>query len=127
MFNLLEPIKSKKVFTCIKHLTTGVEDCGCYTGEDFKKFCREFKSMINEQLKLVGGTNYKQNNGHYYISGFFTVGEQVYYINFSDVRYNNGSTTLLIRTAKDYKDFTGGTNHYIEIKDEMFINKLPLN
>ena len=75
--------------------------------------------MILEQLKDIGGTDYKQNNGHYYISGFFKVGEQPFYISISDVRHftiNN----ILIRTAKDYKDFTGGSNHYLTIQDGMF-------
>ncbi len=120
---------SKKLLAVKNHLFKGIEDTGCYTSEDFKKFAREFKSMINEQLQYVGGVEYKQNVGHYYISGFFKVDEQPYYISLSDVRYcNPENINLLIRTAKDYKDFTGGTNHYIrfmDMEDNVFSGRLP--
>ena len=112
--------KNPKVTKVLNHLNKGIENCGGYTGEDFRIFCREFKSMIESELKLVGATNYKQMNGHYYISGFFTLGEQVYYINISDVRYDKVDN-ILIRTAKDYSDFMGGTNNYINIESSMFI------
>ena len=120
---------SKKLQTVKNHLFKGIEDTGCYTSADFKKFAREFKSMINEQLQYIGGVEYKQNVGHYYISGFFKVHEQPYYVNLSDVRYCNPyNISLLIRTAKDYKDFTGGTNHYIpfmDMEDNVFSGRLP--
>ena len=121
---------SKKLQVVKRHLFKGIEDTGCYTSQDFKQFAREFKSMINEELKSVGGVEYKQSVGHYYISGFFKVDEQPYYISISDVRYNNPySINLLIRTAKDYKDFHGGNNHYINFMDlegDIFKNRLPL-
>lgn len=110
-----------KVSKVLNHLTRGVEDAGCYTSEDFKVFTREFKSMVLEQLKSIGGTNYKQTNGHYYISGFFTVGSQPYYISLSDVRYSN-EKSILIRKCKDYKDYRGETNHFIDIDNGMFNN-----
>ena len=120
---------SKKLETVKNHLFKGIEDTGCYTSEDFKKFAREFKSMINEQLQYVGGVEYKQNVGHYYISGFFKVDEQPYYISISDVRYCNPTNiNLLIRTAKDYRDFTGGNNHFIkfmDMSDDIFRGRLP--
>ena len=108
----------------IKRLENGIENDGCYTSEDFKKFCREFKSFINKEIKKVGGTNYKQNNGHYYISGFFTVGDKIYYISLDDIRSGYFHCSLLIRTAKNYQDFTGGRNHFLEIQDNLF-NGLP--
>ena len=120
---------SKKLQTVKNHLFKGIEDTGCYTSEDFKKFSREFKSMINEELKSVGGVEYKQNVGHYYISGFFKVDEQPYYISISDVRHcYPQNINLLIRTAKDYKDFHGGNNHYInfmQLEGNIFEGRLP--
>ena len=112
---------SKLVNQVKKKLAEGIEDYGAYTSPDFKEFARTFSKMVREQLKEVGGTNYEQNTGHYYVSGFFTVGEQAYYISISDVRYFDVNN-ILIRTAKDYKDFHGGTNHYINIEDGMFKN-----
>lgn len=114
-----------KVTKVLSHLNKGIENCGAYTGEDFKTFCREFKSMITSELNKVGATNYVQSNGHYYISGFFTLKEQPYYICLDDVRYDCGlynKENLLIRTCTDYSDFRGGTNNNINIDTDMFLN-----
>ena len=110
---------SKLVNEVNRRLEEGIENWGGVTSPDFKDFAKVFGKMIREQLKQIGGTDYKQNTGHYYISGFFTVGEQVYYISISDVRHFPDDK-MLIRTAKDYKDFTGGTNNYLTIRDGMF-------
>ena len=107
-----------KVTKVLNHLNKGIENWGSVTSTDFQLFCREFKSMFISELEKVGGVDYKQNNGHYYISGFFTLGSQAYYISISDVRYFKVDN-ILIRTAKDYRDFTGGTNHYINIESGM--------
>lgn len=104
-----------------KRLENGIIDTGSYVSDDFKKFCREFKTEFKKELQKIGGTNYKQNNGHYYISAFFTYKDKCYYISLSDVRFFNNDD-LLIRDCKDYKDFTGGTNNYIEIKDNMLVD-----
>lgn len=120
--------KSRKVSKVINHINRGIEDFGGTTSPDFShEFSKEFRSMMKEQIEKVGGTNYKQNVGHYYISGFFTVGEQPYYFSISDVRYAypHEKYQMLIRTAKDYKDYTGGSNHFIEIADNIFVGNLP--
>ena len=114
---------SKKVLKVLNHLGKGIDNWGSVTSPDFTLFTREFKSMILEQLKKIGGTDYEQRNGHYYVYGFFKVGEQPFYISISDVRHFT-IEDILIRTAKDYKDFTGGSNHYLNIQDGMF-KKLP--
>ena len=101
-----------------KRIKVGIEDCGSYVSNDFKKFCREFKTAFTKELATIGGTNYKQNNGHYYISGFFTYQNRCYYISISDVRYF-AEDTMLIRSCKDYKDFTGDTNNYITVEKGM--------
>ena len=115
--------KSKKVQTVLNHLRNGIEDWGGTTSRDFMNWAKEFKHMIQEQIALVGGTDYKQNTGHYYVSGFFKIGEQCYYISCSDIRhwsYDDIVNDVLIRTAKDYKDFTGGHNCRVRIEDDMF-------
>ena len=103
----------------LTHLKAGVSDSGSVVSPDFRTFCREFKTMMLGQLKKVNGTDYIQNNGHYYISGFFKIKEQCYYISISDVRYFN-INNILIRKCKDYKDFRGEVNHYFPIEDFMF-------
>ena len=105
----------------VKRLKNGIEDYGGIVSNDFKKFCREFKTDFKKELAKIGGTNYKQNNGHYYISAFFTYKDKCYYISLSDCRYFSNDS-LLIRECKDYKDYTGGTNNYIDIKDNMLVD-----
>lgn len=55
--------------------------------------------------------------GNYYLYGFFTSKTgQIYYLSCSDVRHF-GYERLLYRTAKHYKDWTGGSNQYVGVKD----------
>jgi len=82
-------------------------------GQDFKDFFKREKRRITTNLKAMGCTNVKLDYGFYYFYGFFTSKSgQVYYISCSDVRHW-GYSQLLYRTAKDYKDWTGGSNQYV--------------
>lgn len=97
-----------------------------YSGSDlsqeFKSFFRKEKSRITKILAGRGCTNIEMNYGFYYFSGFFTAPSgQVYYFSCSDVRHF-GYDQLLIRTAKDYNDFTGGPNNYVGKDDESLKN-----
>ena len=96
--------------------------------EEFKAFCRTFKSEFTKELQSINATNIVFRNGHFYISGFFTVDSQAWYFSLSDVRgfeyglkVNPDScmNKLLYRTAKDYRDFTGGSNRYATIEPGM--------
>jgi len=81
---------------------------------------REFKKEFLRELRMVDAKKPVFNKGHFYISGFFTKDKQVYYFSISDVRYF-GVSKLLIRTAKDYNDFTGGRNNEITIEKNMLM------
>lgn len=84
-------------------------------GQDFKVFFRNEKRRITAYLKEFGCTDIKINYGFYYFYGFFTSKTgQIYYFNSSDVRHF-GYNRLMYRTAKDYKDYTGGMNQYINV------------
>ena len=92
------------------------------TTPQFLSFVRTFRSEITKILKAKGCTNIEIGKGHFYISGFFTAPSgQVYYLSLSDVRtfsetgWNNGS--LMYRTAKDYKDYTGGCNQFVKLDE----------
>ena len=98
------------------------------TTEEFKDFFKVFKREFSKELRSIGATNLKFSRGHFDVSGFFTVNEKIFYFSLSDVRgfeyglrsnpYSN-MNQLLYRTAKDYKDFTGGGNQYVPIKTGM--------
>ena len=84
------------------------------------------KNMVRKALKEADFTDIKFSNGHYYFSGFATKNNKIIYFSISDVRYFPNDD-LLIRTAKDYKDYTGGYNNYssLDIKDiQKLSNKL---
>jgi hypothetical protein len=97
-------------------LKAGFESSSGKTPE-FMHFTRVFKKEFTSELKSIGATDINFSVGHFYVSGFFTVHGQAYYFSLSDVRW--GPSQLLYRTARDYKDYTGGTNRYAEIKFDM--------
>ena len=45
--------------------------------------------------------------------------DRIYYFSLSDLRWSKDS--LLIRTAKDFKDYTGGSNNNITLNED-FVN-----
>ena len=88
------------------------------TGE-FALFVKEYKKaikgIISPNLELVEFTR-----GHFYISGFLkniTSGKFIYFST-SDVRGKNNEwyNSILIRTAKNIKDYTGGANRFTEFE-----------
>lgn len=81
--------------------------------EEFAQFYREYrkalKDTLSSQFELVG-----IDRGHFYISGFLknkTTGKFAY-ISCSDVRGGNEEWyySILVRSAKNEKDYTGGSN-----------------
>lgn len=96
-----------------------------YSGSDlsaeFKSFYRKEKKRLLQIFDLFICTNVEISYGFYYFSGFFTADNgQTYYFSSGDVR-DGGYNKLLIRTAKNNKDYTGGTNQYIGISDTELI------
>ena len=85
--------------------------------EFYKIFKKEFKVVLKPYCKEI-----LINKNHFYISGFFRLNDnRVYYFSIGDLRLNKDN--LLIRTAKDFKDYSGGSNNYISL-NENFINNL---
>jgi len=88
----------------------------------FIDFARKFRSELKKELKKQDAENFKISVGHFYISGFFTLKGQIFYFSLSDVRGSIMGNKLLIRTATDYKDYTGGSNHFFEINSKLANN-----
>jgi hypothetical protein len=89
-------------------ITEGFESSSGKTPE-FKSFVRLFKNEFKKYLQGLGATNIEIGAGHFYLSGFFDIGDQVWYFSTPDVRYLI-SSSMLVRTAKHHKDWTGGLN-----------------
>lgn len=91
---------------------------GSTTGEDFKRFARLFRAEIKRSLpgcaELVN-----VNAGHYYLSGFVKRGDKFVYWSISDVRFFPGAwhKSMLVRTARHDRDYTGGINCATSLED----------
>jgi len=82
------------------------------TTEEFKSFSRDIKKYLKE--KMVGYNLVNYNRGHFYFSAFFEKDEKFIYISSSDVRHfkDEWLNNLLVRTAENEKDYTGGRNDF---------------
>lgn len=97
----------------LKLLKKGFESSSGLTPE-FNTFYKTFKKEFTIELQTIGATDIRFSKGHFYFSGFYTVDNQIYYFSISDVRFF--PTDILYRTAKNYSDFSGGSNNYAKIE-----------
>jgi len=87
---------------------------GSDLGQDFKTFFTKETKHITIILKSIGCTDIQMSRQFYYYYGFFTSPTgQPYYFSCSDVRFWKYEK-ILFRTVKNYNDYTGGHNQYIE-------------
>ena len=84
---------------------------------EFNRFSRDFKKFVERNLppkaELV---DYMR--GFYYASGFIERDGKFVYFSISDVRHffpQRWSTVILVRTAKDSHDYTGGINNFADL------------
>lgn len=90
------------------------------TTKEFTSFANDFKKHIlknlSETVKII-----TFNKGYFYVSGFLksTESEKYVYFSISDVRYfkEDWNKKILIRTAKNESDYTGGANNYTSLQD----------
>jgi len=88
--------------------------------EQWKRFSRMFRNDMKKLLGELGATDIRISTGHFYMSGFFTAKTgQVYYFSIPDVRSSKRDPLdpLLLRTAKGYEDYSGGSNKFIPLND----------
>ena len=94
----------------IKMLGNGLESSSQTTPE-FLATYKIFKKEFTKILKDKGCTDIQIGKGHFYVSGFFTSGTgQIWYFSCQDFR--DPPKNLMYRTAKHYKDYTGGSNQW---------------
>lgn len=85
--------------------------------EQFKQFSRDYKKALKELLNDYELVDW--STGHFYISSFFKKDNKFVYISISDVRHFKDSwiDNILIRTAKNEKDYTGGRNNLTKLEN----------
>ena len=82
---------------------------------EYLSWHRKFKNAFKKFLTARGITDIEIGKpNHFDMSGFFTVKGQAWYFSISDLRWFKDA--MLVRTAKDYKDYSGGMNHYVTLK-----------
>lgn len=85
------------------------------TTPQWNAFVRDFKKFIKSNLPpssdLIGW-----NKGHFYVSGFIQRGGKYVYFSIMDVRGSDWYNRIMIRTAKNEKDFTGGNNCFTTLE-----------
>jgi hypothetical protein len=118
----IQPIVDLYLHSKLNNMSKRKNYSGSDLSQEFKTWFRKEKNRITKILTSRGCTQIELNYGFYYFYGFFTSASgQVYYISCSDVRHF-AVDKLLIRTAKDYTDFSGGINQYLGISDDDLMN-----
>lgn len=89
------------------------ESASCRTPE-YLSWHRLFKKEFSAFLMEKGATEIQIGKpNHFDMSGFYTLMGQIFYFSVGDLR--GFKDTMLIRTAKSYKDYTGGPNQYASL------------
>jgi hypothetical protein len=94
------------------------------TTHEWMRFFNMSRSHFRRVLKDIA-TKIEMHRGHFYFSGFFTRKSdgKIFYFSCDDVRFKVMDSTLLIRTAVSYEDYTGGRNNFIKFNED-FENNL---
>ena len=75
----------------------------------FQHFYMTFRSDMKRFLKERGAVEIRFNRMHFEVSGFFEMRGQIWYFSIGDVRWFK--EWMLLRTAKSFEDYTGGSNN----------------
>ena len=99
-------------------------ESACYETPEFIAFVAAFKREFTKELKSVGATDIQFRKGHFYVSGFYTIGTQAWYFSLSDVRgvfpiSEINGIPFMYRKCKDYSDYTGERNQWIAMETGM--------
>ena len=74
---------------------------------------KDAKKWFKEFVDSIGGKDLTFSIGHFEFSGFFTDKDgKIWYFSSCDMR-GNIMKSMLVRTAKSYKDYTGGMNRWV--------------
>ena len=89
--------------------------------KEFISFSKMFRSKIKKEANLKELEIINWSNGHFYCSAFLKnkETEKFVYLSISDVRHfkNDWYDNILVRTAKNEKDYTGGSNRTATINN----------
>lgn len=94
-------------------------ESSCYTTDEFLEFSKDFMKFLRRETKKSDLEISDFSLGHFEVSGFLKNNktDKMAYFSVSDVRFfkDEWFNNVLVRTAKNNKDFTGGFNNYINL------------
>ena len=101
---------------------THIHESSSMKTEELKTTYKMFKRGLKMLLTSVNNTNedinivkWTSNLGHFYISGFIELDNSKFvYFSIEDLR---GGSKFMIRECKDFNDYTGKSNNYLNIDD----------
>jgi len=90
-------------------------ESSAYRTLEYLKFHRLFKKQFTKTLKEIGAIQVQISKpNHFDANGFFKMANgQIFWFSISDLRWSKDS--LLVRTAKDFKDYSGGQNQFCKM------------
>lgn len=92
-------------------------ESSCQRTTQYLTFHRTFKRELTNLLKEYCNKIEIGKPNHFDVSGFFELKTgQIYYFMLGDLRWFKNS--ILIRTATNFKDYTGGSNNFINLDEE---------
>lgn len=100
-----------------------LEDWGSVVSPEFKTFQGAFKRYMSKVAESIGATLVEFSKGHYDVSGFIRRGEKYVYFSYSNFCGSRthvdlfGNTPFMCRTAKDSKDYRGGSNNWVSVAE----------
>jgi hypothetical protein len=87
--------------------------------KDLKAQLKSIESVLSER----GCYDIELYIAYYHAYGFFkSKTGKTYFISLDDVRYNDSFKDILIREARDNKDYTGGLNRYCKLTREALLS-----
>ena len=114
--------KSKGISKSLYLLGFDFESSSARTPQ-YLEFHRIFKKEFTAILKPYTEEILIHKPNHFDISGFFKLKDgEIYYFSIGDLRWDKG--VMLIRTAENYKDYTGGSNNFIAVNEDFVTNLL---
>lgn len=93
---------------------------GCYTGEDYVRFQRKYRTVLRAVAEEAGYKLHKFLGNHYCWSAVLQNQDTgaFAYLSIFDVRWSTEwATNILFRQMKHEKDWTGSQNHFCGLSD----------
>lgn len=90
---------------------------GPTTGLDYETFEERYKKILKDIANNIQAQLIDFNGGHYGFSAFMEKDGKFAYISISDVRSfkNEWKDDILVRTAENDRDFSGGRNTFTNL------------